>query len=762
MTAASHTVLKSAIGLPSSLCGRVRAWRLVMVAWSLAALLCAGAAQAQTSPAPPLAGQPSPQSSGEPSVSGKTQRTRGPAPKPLQSAASEAPRPSTVVFYPPFGLPGLHELVDGKAVGLYPELIEAISSAAGLRAELRSSPWPAPLDAVRTGDGDVLGPVMGSPSSFSDLVHTQPLMRVEWARFVRTGDARKSNGIAFTGERVAVLEDSYGTRWLAREHPAAIQVPVKDIAQGLQALVDRRADALLTLKLPTRQLLARSGEDRIEEVGTEITAPMTLALAPRSQAVLPSLNAAIEALTANGELERLRNKWMPAAPRTAAEIAEDRLLAVLAFMVVILLLLAGVLGLANRRLFRARRAAEEARQAKSEFLAVMSHEIRTPINGLVNLIDLLQRSAPTPEQAELLGKAEQANRSLLTLVNQVLDFSKIEASRMEIRPHPMEMAKLRERVQAVLSAQPKAKDVRLEFISDLPSDWPPLMADEQRLSQVMINLGGNALKFTQRGRVCVAILPLQPGRDEAGARRLRFEVVDTGPGIAADDLSRLFQPFVQLKTGLDRPHAGTGLGLSTSAELVRQMGGALQVESEPGVRTRFWFDLSLPEAPATEPPQADTRTSEAVQAPTPTATDGNEPRDTTGPSSANGARRVVVLVVDDNPLNLLVTRKILEQEGFEVRQAAEAHAALQQLQDPALGLPDLILMDLHMPGLDGVQAMRQMQATLGDRLPPVMAVSGAVTDEAQQAAMAAGMRGFLPKPFERQSLLAAIAALQKA
>ena len=656
-------------------------------------------------------------------------------------------RQATVVFYPPYGLPGLHTTEAGEPVGLYPDLIRTIAQAAKLPYELRSVSWPGPLDAVRGGDGDVLGPVMGQPSAFTDLVQTLPLMRVEWARYVRTGDSRSTSGLAFQGVRVAVLSDSVGTRWLTREHPSAVQVPVESIEEGLKALTGRQADALLTLKLPTRYLITRGWEGQVEEVGTELTAPMGLGVAPRSSAILPQLNTAIEALTASGQIERLRNKWMPPAPRTAAEIAEDRLTLLLAVLVVVLLALTAVLGVANRRLSRARQQADEARVAKSHFLAVMSHEIRTPINGLVNLIDLLQRSRTTPEQASLLQQAEQANRSLLTLVNQVLDYSKIESSRMEIRPHPMRLHSLMERVQGVLSAQPRTAGVALQF-DHLPAEPLWVMADEQRLSQVLINLGGNALKFTQQGQVRVGVAALQPAKDERGHWRLRFEVQDTGPGIPAHELGRLFKPFVQLNAGLDRPHAGTGLGLSTSAELVRQMGGELQVSSEPGRLTRFWFDLAV--AAAHEQP-----VEKPIEKP---AEKPVQPGEVPPPVPA--APRRVVWVVDDNPLNLLVTRKILEQEGYEIAQAESATVALAMLQQTGVRLPDLILMDLHMPELDGVEAMRRMRQVLGERLPPVMAVTGAVTEDARQAAREAGMAGFLPKPFDRKSLLAAIAALQ--
>ena len=662
-----------------------------------------------------------------------------PAPMKAQAAGD-----GRVVFYPPMGLPGVHTLVDGQPVGLYPELLQALAEAARLKHEIRSAPWPEPLQAVRSGKGDVLGPVMGQPSSFNDLVHTTPLMRVEWARYVRSGESRTSNGIVFQGVRIAVLADSFGTRWLAREHPSAIQIPVESISEGLEALIHRQADALLALKMPARHLIMGGLQGKVEEVGTELTAPMTLALAPSSAGHLPALNAAIGQLTASGEIERLRNRWMPSAPQLASEIAQDRMTVMLAVLVGVLLLLSGVLWSSNRRLSLARTQADAARRAKGNFLAVMSHEIRTPINGLVNLIDLLQRSGVSREQAELLRKAEHANRSLLTLVNQVLDYSKIEADRMEIRPHPMDLGDLLEQVRAVLAAQTRSAEVELEC--QWPEELPRIVADAQRLSQVLINLGGNALKFTRRGSVTVLIRELQEEGPPTGHCRLRFEVRDTGPGIAPGQMQQLFKPFVQLQTGWDRPHQGTGLGLSTSAQLVRQMGSELQVQSEPGVQTRFWFDLSVPVAP-----------HQTLEVLAPAA----EQAELLLEGRAFGPIRCV-LVVDDNPLNLLVTRKILEQEGRRVLQAGSALEALDMVTDTDAPRPDLVLMDLQMPQIDGIETTRRLRERLGSAMPPVLAVSGAVTDEARHAALQVGMVGFMPKPFNRATLVSTLAALEGA
>ena len=704
-----------------------------------------------------------------PEPANKPANTRGTTKPPAADAQRvvQAAALAPLTVYPPVGLPGLHEVVDGRARGLYIELIGAVSRASGIPMTVRSAPWPQPLEALNSGAGDVMGPVMGSPSTFREFAHSQPIMRVEWTRYVRRGEARGRAGISFQGVRFAVLDDSYGTRWLKREHPSALLVEAPTIREGLLAVVQGKADAFLGLKLPSRHLLQQAELAGLEEVGTELTAPMSLAFAPSAAQHIPAINAAIDRLAAQGRFEDLLQEWTPPAPATDDEVRREQFTIALAVMAMLLLGASLSLLANNRRLRRARAAAEEARRAKGQFLAVISHEIRTPINGLVNLIDLLQRTPTTHEQSELLSKAAHANRALLSLVNQVLDFSKIEADRMELHPRPMRMQELMETVQAVLSAQTRNPAVALVF-DPLPP-LPAVQADAQRLAQVLTNLGGNALKFTERGEVRLSVTELDSQMHGVPDHmlRLRLQVSDTGVGISPDQIPRLFQPFVQLQQGWDRPHQGTGLGLSTSAELVRQMGSELKVDSVPGQRTNFWFELVLPRATmeavaplaAVAPMASGSFGASEVPA---SAAPGPAPVPATEAQGLAAVRPIRhVMVVDDNPLNLMVTRKILEQEGRTVVEARSAEEALVTVGDAGAVRPDLVLMDLQMPQVDGIEATRRLRALWGRNPPPVLAVTGAVTEEAQAAALEAGMAGFLAKPFDRRTLMARIAELEQ-
>lgn len=326
---------------------------------------------------------------------------------------------------------------------------------------------------------------------------------------------------------------------------------------------------------------------------------------------------------------------------------------------------------------------------------------------------------------------KKSSQTLLHLVNDVLDFSKIQSSELPLRPVPTDLRQVFDQVQAVLGAQIRSDAVGLTVMPP-PGGMPTVEVDALRLQQILTNLGTNALKFTREGSVSVRVEQLEIPQGEQDPVRLRFEVRDTGPGIPASEQHLLFQPYVQLSTAAAQ--RGTGLGLLTCAALVRRMGSTLEVDSEPGVGSRFWFDLNLPRAGC------------VVEAPS----------EAVGAAYTTEGVRGKVLVVDDNPLNLLVTRKMLQQEGYEVIQSVGVRDALRLLTEEGQSAPDLVLMDLQMPDIDGIQGAMLLREQMGSSAPPVVAISGAVTEALQQAARDAGMVGFIPKPFERAGLLKAV------
>jgi signal transduction histidine kinase/DNA-binding NarL/FixJ family response regulator len=377
----------------------------------------------------------------------------------------------------------------------------------------------------------------------------------------------------------------------------------------------------------------------------------------------------------------------------------------------------------------ARDTAEGANLAKSTFLANMSHELRTPLNAILGYAQLLKRDRNiTKWQAEAYSTIQQSGEHLLTLIVDILDISKIEAGKLELQLSPLDMTGFMHGIANIIRI--KAEEKALDFGCDIASDVPPFVqADQKHLRQVLLNLLSNAVKFTDQGRVDLQVMVLSQSCEEV---RLRFEVRDSGTGIAEDQLEKVFRPFEQVGDEQHRS-GGTGLGLSISRQLVRLMGGEIRVESTLSQGSCFWFEM-------------------------PALLVGSE--QTMSPMSGQvisyGGLRRKVLVVDDIDANRSVLTDILGSLGFEVSQAVNGLEAVTFAQAAP---PDLILMDIRMPVMDGLEATRQMQEIPDLRLIPVIAVSAGVTQDKQADCMAAGAKGFLTKPIENACLFQEIGRL---
>ncbi len=379
----------------------------------------------------------------------------------------------------------------------------------------------------------------------------------------------------------------------------------------------------------------------------------------------------------------------------------------------------------------AKDAAESANRAKSTFLANMSHELRTPMNGVMGMIDMARRRMADPVGQDQLAKAKTAADNLLGVINDILDISKIEADRMVLENQPLQLSEAVGNLVGVLGHKATEKGLRLRV--DFPSDLlqHPFLGDPLRLGQILFNLVGNAIKFTDQGEVTLRARLIG---ETPTALQVRFEVSDTGIGIDADAQSRLFQSFEQADNSMTRKYGGTGLGLAICKRLVQLMGGEIGVESEPEQGSTFWFVVPLkkhetsavPPAPSFEALSAEQRLL----------------------ATYAGTR---VLLAEDEPITQEVSRYVLEDVGFVIDIAEDG---LQALDFARNNVYALILMDMQMPVLNGVEATLAIRHDSLNKTTPILAMTANAFDEDRETCLAAGMNEHISKPVDPQKLYA--------
>ena len=390
-----------------------------------------------------------------------------------------------------------------------------------------------------------------------------------------------------------------------------------------------------------------------------------------------------------------------------------------------------------------RLAAESASQAKSAFLAHMSHEIRTPMNAVMGMTLLALRADPSPKVRDYLQKIQSSSRHLLGVINDILDISKLEAGKVALEQVEFDLEQMLDDVVSVISEKAASKE--LQLIVEVADDMPmKLVGDPLRLEQVLINLAGNAVKFTARGEI---VLSVSVQERRPGQVVLHFAVRDTGIGLSQQQRERLFQTFQQADSSITRRYGGSGLGLSISKRLAELMGGRIGVDSQPDIGSTFWFTAGLGLGPAC-PGRHGVKIALSSHG-TSAAEDSQTAAETLSPAAElQGAR---ALLVEDNELNQEVATEFLEALGLQVELAEDGAVALQKVQRQHY---DIVLMDMQMPVMDGLSATRAIRKQPGLQELPILAMTANAMTIDRERCLEAGMNDHIAKPIDPERLLA--------
>ena len=625
----------------------------------------------------------------------------------------------------------LEYVENGRYKGLVADYLAAVARFSGLRFELvPTDDWRGAQQAFLAGKVDLFPnaiPLRVDAQVRERLLFTEPYFSSPRIIVTRSSQPVILNPRELDGKIVAIRGGGSGELEFADRFPGVQPVYIAQPSDGLDMVLSGKAYALVGSEAVYLPLLRRGYAGRLGVSGVLNDMPLIISMGvSKDEPLLYSIvSKSLAALSAN-DTDLIYERWAK-----VADYGEPSLGSLISYRKTELTLLAiGILLLAwfAWRAHVARRQAQASELAKSRFLAVMSHEIRTPMNAILASIEMLQNSLHDQHNRKLAHTASTAAESLLDLLDDVLDLSKLDAHRLELELLPTDIGLLVRKVVGVAQIKANDKSLPIRAMIENPGvDYA--MVDPTRVRQVLTNLISNAVKFTQRGSIDVTV---RVDRGEQGRGIVSGRVSDTGIGIAQAQQKGLFDAYAQADTTTTRKYGGTGLGLTICRELMELMGGTIALRSEEGVGTTVSF--TLPVTLVTRPPEAGHPEGAAEVAHDFSWSDG------------------VVLVVEDHPQNRFILAEQMRSLGVRTELVADGRAALAAIESPSI---QLVLMDCHMPEMDGYEAtrlIRQREARLGLPHVPIIAISAATDASHLEKCVASGMDGVLKKPLRLDEL----------
>lgn len=630
-----------------------------------------------------------------------------------------------------------YEFVDsrGNFAGVVADYLEIIKRRLGrVRFQVQQlQNFAAVQEKLQKRELDIVLAVTRAQEREPFLAFTKPYLQYVNVIVTRDDYGFVSGLRDFAPERVAVVQGHSSQQLMVRAHPNETVPAYPDLLEGLLAVSTGKVDGLVDDIFP---IVFNIRQRQISNL--KIATPVEKTLQPQGFSVgvrndWPDLVGILDKVLAtisDEERRAISQKWLSVRYESKVDYrAIWTSLAVFSAIVVAGVLYIRLLSAQRRALMAARAEEEAASRAKDQFLANMSHELRTPLHAILGYAELMrERPLADPDRREALTTIARSGRHLLDLINDLLDLSRIRSGRLELHLSPVPLPALLEEIAAMVRVDAERKG--LEFVLEAPGDLQALVeADGKRLRQILLNLLGNAIKFTAAGQVTLTVRTFPLGNERID---LRVWVKDTGVGIAPEDTTRIFSPFEQAEPGRKR-ESGVGLGLAISQELAHLMGGDIQVESRPGGGSSFRFSVALPVVQGSQAALPAHRRISGYQ----------------------GARMCIV-VADDQEENRQLLQQILEPVGFEVVPAAGGQQAVDAARQRH---PDLIVMDLRMPEMTGFQAAHMVRQSQELATVPIVAASASTADLERAEADPRTFAVCLRKPFESTELLDTIGRL---